>query len=112
MCKGFLSQERGEVAILKSIGYADRSLKRWQSLRILICVCAAVLFGSLLSIALMPVTIQPIFGIMGSAVDLVVRPLEFFVLYPASLIVIGGICAYLAVAELSKIQCREVNTVE
>jgi putative ABC transport system permease protein len=112
MCKGFLSQERGEVAILKSIGYTDRILKCWQSLRILISVSAAVLLGSLLSIALMPVTISPLFGMLGSAIDLVIKPLEFFVLYPVSLIVVGGSCAYLAVAELSKIQCREVNSIE
>jgi putative ABC transport system permease protein len=112
MCKGFLSQERGDVAILKSIGYTDLTLRRWQSLRILICVSVAVVLGSLLSIGLMPVTISPLFGMLGSAIDMVIRPLEFFVLYPVSLILVSGICAYLAVAELGKVQCREVNSVE
>jgi putative ABC transport system permease protein len=113
MGKGFLCREHGEVAILKCLGLTDFALKKWQTYRILVILTAAAVLGCVLSVVLLPVTIQPIFDMMGGTnVSMVIRPWESFVICPLVLLITGGVSAYLAVGELRHIECREVNSAE
>lgn len=111
--KTLITRERGEIAMLKSIGFSDRSIKGWQSIRILIVLCFSILSGTLLSAPLAKVTIAPLFAIMGAtSIELITKPMEVYVVYPLILLMITGIAAYLCASQIKKVDLKEINTLE
>jgi putative ABC transport system permease protein len=109
MGKGFLSREHGEVTILKCLGFTDRFLEKWQTYRMLVVLATAVLLGCVLSVLLLPVMVKPIFAAMGGEnVGIAIRPLEYFVICPMVMVLIGLVSAYLAAREVRKIAKMEV----
>lgn len=113
MVKTFITKERGEIAMLKSIGFADRTIRGWQSMRIVCVLAVAILTGTLLSRILGPVTIGAIFSAMGAtSIRLVSNPLETYVAYPLLLLAVTGGAAYLCAAEVKKVDTKEINTIE
>ncbi len=111
--KTLIARERGEIAMLKSIGLSDHSIKGWQSLRILIVLCFSILTGTYLSAPLAKVTIGPVFTIMGAtSIELITKPLEVYVIYPLILLTVTGIAAYLCASEIRKVDLKEINTLE
>lgn len=111
--KTLITKERGEIAMLKSIGFSDRTLKSWQSIRILLVLCMAILTGTLLSEPLSYVMLDPVFAMMGgTSIRLVTRPLEAYVFYPLILLSVTGIAAYLCANEIKKVGLKEINTLE
>ena len=113
MVKTFITKERGEIAMLKSIGFADRTIRGWQSMRIVCVLAAAILAGTLLSRILGPVTVGAVFSVMGAtSIKLVANPLEAYVLYPVLMLAVTGSAAYLCAAEVKKVDTKEINTIE
>lgn len=113
MVKTFITKERGEIAMLKSIGFADRTIRGWQSMRIVCVLAVAILTGTLLSRILGPVSVGAIFSVMGAtSIRLVSNPLETYVVYPLLLLAVTGGAAYLCAAEVKKVDTKEINTIE
>lgn len=111
--KTLITRERGEIAMLKSIGFSDKTLKGWQSMRILVVLVVAILSGTLLSGPLSEITITPIFSIMGAtSIKLITRPFEAYVVYPLILLAVTGIAAYLCAGMVEKVELKEINTIE
>lgn len=113
MMKTFVAKERGEIAMLKSIGFADRTIRGWQTVRILLILAAAIAIGAAASKLLIPVAIAPIFAMMGGThMKLVTEPLQAYVLYPALLLFVTGVVAYLGAGEVRRVDCKEINNME
>lgn len=113
MMKTMMTRERGDIALLKSIGFANRSVKAWQTARIAIVLAAAVVLGTLLTELLSPYIIVPIFGMMGAKqMELVHNPLEAYVIYPALLLVVTVLSAYVCAGDVKKVDLKEVNNME
>lgn len=113
MMKTIMTKERGDIALLKSVGFSNRSVKAWQVARILIVLVVAILAGTVLSKLLAPYTMGPIFAMMGAnKIELVFHPLEAYVLYPALLLVVTGVSAVLCAGGVKKVDLREVNSME
>lgn len=113
MMKTFLSREHGEVAMLKCLGFTGGAVRRWQTIRIVLILSAAILLGMLLSRILLPVTIMPIFAMMGAPrMKLVINPMEVFVWYPLLLVVVTASAAFVCSFEANKVDLREVNSLE
>jgi putative ABC transport system permease protein len=113
MGNAFLCREHGDIAILKCLGFTDFSLKLWQTCRVLVIMLAAAILGCVLSVVLLPITIEPIFAMMGGTkIQIVIHPLEFFVCCPLFLLVISILCEYVTVGEIKKIACAEINSAE
>lgn len=113
MVKTLITRERGEIAMLKSIGFSDRTIRSWQSMRILIVLSAAILMGTVLSGILGPVTVGKIFSVMGAtSIRLVTNPFEAYLLYPLLLLSVTGAAAYLCAAEIKRVDLKEINTLE
>lgn len=111
--KTMMAGERGDIALLRSIGFGKQSLRRWQIERILLVLAAAILTGIVLAKVLSPVTIGPIFAMMGaSSIELAADPLETYVVYPLLLLVVTGFSAFLCAGEVGKVDSKEVNNVE
>lgn len=113
MMKTFIAKERGEIAMLKSIGFHNGTIRRWQAARILLILTGAILLGSAASKLLAPLAIVPIFSMMGATqMKLVIDPLQTYVIYPAILLFVTGITAYFGAGEVRRVDCKEVNNME
>lgn len=113
MMKAMMIKERGDIALLRSIGFTMRSIRGWLLKRIMMVLVTAFVMGTLLSKALEPIVIVPIFGMMGAdKIELVTRPLETFVLYPTLLFVVTVLSAIWCTRDIKKIAPTEVNNIE
>lgn len=113
MMKTFIAKERGEIAMLKSIGFANRTIRGWQTARILLILAAAIVIGAAASKILIPLVIVPIFGMMGAThMKLIIDPVQTYIIYPALLLLVTGIMAYFAAGEVRRVDCKEINNME
>lgn len=112
--QSFISKERSEIAILKAVGIRNGTILVWHTLRFgIVAIFAAVL--SLLT--LLPMTklvIGPIFAMMGAdfGVEFVIRPLEVYVIYPALVLSITMVSAFLTALSTRSIHARECSGVD
>lgn len=113
MMKAMMIKERGDIALLRSIGFTMGSIRGWLLKRIVMVLITAFAMGTVLSKALEPIVIVPIFGMMGAdKIELVTRPFETFVLYPALLFVVTVLSAVWCTRDIKKIAPTEVNNIE
>lgn len=113
MMKVFIIKERSDIALLKSMGYRDRTIKIWQTERIIIILCLSIFVGTITSNLLAPYTIGPIFAMMGAnKMKLIMNPLEGYVIYPMILLVITSLAAALCTGTIKGIDVKEVNNME
>ena len=113
MVKTFITRERGEIAMLKSIGFADRTIRAWQSFRILLVLFSSIVLGAFLSEMLDSIAIGTVFSVMGAtSIPLVKKPLETYLLYPLLMLIVTGVSAYMCAAEVKKVDVKEINTIE
>lgn len=110
MMKTMMTRERGDIALLKSIGFRNGAIRSWQMMRILILLVAAILLGTILSKLLGPVTVGQVFNMMGATkVKLCVNPVEAYLVYPLLLLAVTGVSAFLCAGGVKKVDVKEVN---
>lgn len=113
MIKSFITREKGEIAVLKAIGFKNTSLVAWQSLRIGIVLCVSILLGTLISKPLTKLTVQPVFRMMGAySIEFEIVPIEVYVLYPFVLLLATVLAAVLGTTQLRKITASETSNIE
>lgn len=113
MIKTMFTRDRTEIALLKSLGISNISIRKWQAGRILLILSFSVILGVIFSKILIPITIRPIFGIMGAAqMKIVVNPLENYVLYPLLLLFSTALISFLCTGEIREVQLQEINNQE
>ncbi|SHI98036.1 putative ABC transport system permease protein [Clostridium amylolyticum] len=113
MMKTFIIKEKGEIAMLKSVGFRNGSIRFWQSARISIVLVVAIILGIILSKFLGPFTIGQIFAIMGiHNIVFKVEALEVYVVYPVILLAVTTAIAYLTAGAVKKVDLKEINNME
>lgn len=113
MVKSFLAKEKGEIAMLKAIGFKNHSLIVWQTLRIGLVLLAAVVIGIMFSTPLSKATSGQIFRIMGAYnIEFDVVPLEVYVIYPAIVLSVTVFAGFLASLQIRKISASETSNIE
>lgn len=113
MVKSFVAKEKGEIAMLKAIGFKNSSLVAWQTIRIGMVLFVAILIATLVSSSLSSVCIGPVFSLMGAgSVNFVVEPMEVYLLYPIVVFGVTIISSMLAACPLRKISPMESSNME
>lgn len=113
MMKSFLTREKGEIGMLKSIGFRDGSILAWQVLRIGIVLAAATLLGAALSGPIAQLSAAKAFEMMGAShIEFIVRPLEVYLLYPLLVLAVTLAVSALAALPIRRISPRETNNIE
>ena len=113
MVKSFLAREKGEIAMLKAMGFRDSALVTWQSLRIGIVLLISVITGAAVSLPLSKLIIGPIFRMMGAySIQFEIKPLEVYVIYPLILLAATVLAAAAGALQLRKISASETSNVE
>lgn len=113
MVKSFITREKGEIAMLKAIGFKNSALIAWQTLRIGIVLLISIVLGVLLSTPLSKVTIEPIFKIMGAySIAFEIVPIDVYVIYPLIVFCVTVLAGMLAALQIRKISASETANVE
>ncbi len=108
----FVVREKGEIAMMKSIGFRNGSIKMWQVLRMAGVALVSMAAAVPLSLISNRWVLKPIFAIMGADVDIQVVPWQIYGVYPGILLAGIIIAAYLAAGKIKKIDIRELNNLE
>lgn len=113
MVKSFITKEKGEIAMLKAIGFRNSSLVAWQSLRIGIVLFASILIATVISTPLSKLTVEPIFRMMGAySIRFEVVAAEVYVIYPLAVFVTTVAAAAAGATQVRKILASEVSNIE
>ena len=113
MEKSFLTKERGEIAMLKSIGFKNRSIILWQTLRIAIVMIAAVLLSVALADPIGKLATGGIFQMMGAKnIIFDIDILKTFIICPAIVLAATVFSVFLTALGIRKVNSNEINAVE
>lgn len=112
MEKLFICREKGEIAMLKSIGFSNGTICLWQILRMAGVVVLAALLAIPMSGLSDKFVLAPVFEIMGAQVEIQVEPLQVYGIYPGILLISIILAAWIATFSIRKIDVREMNNCE
>lgn len=113
MARSFITREKGEIAMLKATGFHTPALILWQSLRIGIILLISILIGTVLSIPLLKIIIEPIFSLMGAySIKFDIRPLEVYVTYPVMVLSATILATAASALHIRKISASETSNIE
>lgn len=108
----FIVREKGEIAMMKSIGFRNSSIRSWQVIRMILVALVSVLAAVPLSMLSNRFMLEPIFAIMGADVHIQIDPVQVYLIYPGVLL-LGIICATIfATGQIKRIHIREMNNME
>ena len=113
MEKSFLTKERGEIAMLKAIGFKNRSVILWQTLRIAIVMIAAALISIALADPIGKLATGGIFQMMGA--KNIIFDTDVFktcIVYPAIILAATVFSVFLTTLGIRKVNSNEINSVE
>lgn len=113
MVKSIMHKEKGEIAILKAVGFQNAALILWQTLRIGIIYLLAAALGSLLSTPLSKLMIEPVFRMMGAySIEFEIKAFEVYVFYPLILLAAAAAAAFLTAQGIRKISASEASGID
>lgn len=112
MIKLFIVREKGQMAMLKSIGYTNWYIRLWIAMRIMWIVLASMVISIPLSMLSNQFVLVPIFKIMGAELKIQVEFLQAYIIYP--FILFAGIMAgvFLATTGIRKISSCDMKNVQ
>lgn len=108
----FIVREKGEIAMLKSIGYRNKDIRIWQTMRMIWVALLSMVLAIPLSLVSNNFVLKPIFKIMGAEVDIQVVPWQVYGVYPAILLAGIVLAAIFATRSIRKIHIQEMNGAE
>lgn len=112
MMKLFIVREKGEIAMLRSIGFRNRTIRLWQTIRISFLLVIAVILAIPLSKLVDATLLKSIFALMGGEITIQVDILDAYVLYPFIMLISIVFASYLCSTSVKKIDIRELNNLE
>ena len=113
MVKSFLIKEKKEVALLKSLGFRNKSLLKWQVTRVGIILLISIIIATILSTPLSQIIIVPIFEMMGaSQINFEIKPLEVFLIYPIIIFTVTLIASAITALGVKKVAPQEVINID
>lgn len=112
MEKLFITREKGEIAMLKSVGFPHSSLYRWQMSRMLFVVLSSLVISIPLSMLSNQFILKPIFAIMGADVTIQVNVLQAYIIYPSVLLAGIIVATWIAAKGARHINIKEMNNLE
>ncbi|MCH1983377.1 FtsX-like permease family protein [Ruminococcus sp. OA3] len=108
----FIAREKGEIAMMKSVGYRHRTIKLWQVSRMIWVALISMAAAVPLSLFSNHWILKPIFAIMGADVTIQVVPWQAYGIFPGILLVGIILATFTATGKIRKINIRELNNLE
>lgn len=113
MEKSFLTKEKGEIAMLKAVGFRNSSIIFWQTLRTAIVMLFSVILAIILSEPLGQLAIGGIFRMLG-AYNIIfdVNILQTYVIYPLLIFAVTVFAVFVMAQQVRKVSSSEINSIE
>lgn len=108
----FIVREKGEIAMMKSMGYKNRTIRLWQVFRMVFVALLSMVAAIPLSLLSNQWMLKPIFAIMGADVNIQVVPWQVYGVYPGILLIGIIVATMIATLKIKKINIREMNNLE
>ena len=114
MERSFISSEKAEIALMKAIGFSNKSIIWHHTLRFGIVALVASLIAAALCLPATHFAIDPIFRMMGAiaGVSYEIVPMEIFLIYPAILVAVTIISAFLTSIYTNTIKSSDASNIE
>ena len=114
MERSFIAKERGEIALLKAIGFKDSSIIKWHSLRFVIVSIISTIISLATLLPLTNLAVGPVFAMMGATygMEYAIDPIAVFVVYPLIVMATTLISAILTALHTKTIKSSEISGVE
>ena len=114
MERSFISAEKAEIALMKAIGFSNKSIIWHHTLRFAIIALIASLIAAALCLPATKLIVNPIFVIMGAvkgaSYEIVFA--EIFLLYPAILVAVTIIAAFFTSIYTNTIKSSDASNIE
>lgn len=114
MERSFISAEKAEIALMKAIGFSNKSIIWHHTLRFAMVAMAASLIAAVLCLPATNLAIDPIFVIMGAikGVNYEIKFAEIFLCYPAILVAVAIIAAFFTAIYTNTIKSSDASNIE
>ncbi|MDE6620478.1 MAG: ABC transporter permease [Lachnospiraceae bacterium] len=112
MMKLFIVREKGQLAMLKSIGWRNQDIRMWLVMRMVWVVILSMIFAVPLSMLCNRFILRNIFAIMGAELQIQVDPLKAYVFYPAVLLAGIMTATFAATGSVRRIQTSDMKIAE
>ncbi len=112
MMKLFVVQEKGQLAMLGSIGWRSHDIRMWLMMRMVWVVILSMVFAVPLSMLCNRFILTKVFAIMGAELQIQVEPLKAYVLYPVVLLVGIMAATYFATGSVRRINTSDMKIAE
>ena len=114
MERSFIAKDRGEIALLKAIGFKDSSIIKWHSLRFVIVSIISTIISLATLLPLTNLAVGPVFTMMGATygMEYAIDPIAVFVVYPLIVMATTLISAILTALHTKTIKSSEISGVE
>lgn len=113
MERTFISDETGQIALLKSIGFQNSVIIKWHVYRFMIVAGIAELLAVILTIPVTKLWCNPIWKMMGMPhVNYYFNPLTLVVIYPGSILLVTLAALWLTTLYTRKINSSDIVNVE
>ena len=108
----FIVREKGEIAMMKSIGFRGTTIALWQLIRMVVIVVIAMMFAIPLSMISNKIMVEPVFAIMGAEVAVQVDIVKAYILYLGILLLFIIAATLIACLRVRKIHIQAINNIE
>ncbi|NLT09403.1 MAG: ABC transporter permease [Ruminococcus sp.] len=114
MERSFVSNEKSEIALMKAMGFRSSTIIAKHTLRFVIVSVIAAVIAVILCLPLTGVVLNPVFSIMGSTACIEYKFVawEVFGLYPAAIILITAVSAFIASLSTVSITASQTADIE
>ena len=114
MERSFISSEKSEIALMKAIGFLNKSIIWHHTLRFGIVALVASLIAAALCLPVTHLAIDPIFRMMGAiaGVSYEIVPFEIFVLYPVIIVAVTIVSAFFTSIYTNTIKSSDASNIE
>lgn len=113
MVKSFILKETAQIGMLKALGFNNKTIMTWQTVRIGIILILSTLLGIILSEPLAQISSGLIFKMMGaSSIQFEKNILEAYVIYPLLVFIVTMLVSFITSGQIKKISTTETNSIE
>lgn len=114
MERSFITKERGEIALLKAIGFTNGKIISWHTLRFVIVAIISAIISLVTLIPLTSFTLNPIFSMMGAnyGIEYNIVPFEVYVVYPLIILTTTLASAFITAQHIRTIESSEISGIE
>lgn len=111
--KTLLAKERGEIAMLKALGFKNRSIIAWQTLRMGIALFIGAIIGLFFSTPFSQLTSGQVFKMMGAMnIEFKVNVVEVYICYPVLVLTVTVLVSCITAFGVKKISVSETGNIE